>query len=200
MLHEGMRPRGAPTIGPPLDRVVAVAKPFLTRGTLAARLVVAGTLLLVGLPALTIAVYVLGYPTTPVPPAVVVLVDGLQLLIVLNAVVVVAQLARGAGIRIHWTQRTQMRMANVGKPGARFHRSGPTELNVLSFTLVEMIWAQERNGHPVLDQAVLDYIRDAVTVELEHRRRVSTLERRLAALEGKLAGRSGAGAPQDDRR
>jgi hypothetical protein len=186
MLHEHVRPRGAPTISPLSGWVVAAARPFLTRGTLAARLVIAGTLLLVGLPALTIVVYGLGYPTAPVPLAVVVLVDGLQLLIVLNAAVVVAQLARGAGIRIPWTRRTHMRMANVGKPRARFHGSGPTELHVLSFALVEMIWEEERNGRPGLDQAVLDYIREAVTVELEHRRRVATLEQRLAALEAGL--------------
>jgi hypothetical protein len=48
-------------------------------------------------------------------------------------------------------------------------------------------------------RAVLDYIRDAVTVEIEHRRGAAALERRLADLEVRLAGGSGAGKPDGQR-
>jgi hypothetical protein len=47
--------------------------------------------------------------------------------------------------------------------------------------LVEMFWEQERKSGAVLGPVVLDYIRDAVTTELHHRRRWDVLEQRVGA-------------------
>ncbi|HET9000589.1 MAG TPA: hypothetical protein VFP86_13170 [bacterium] len=164
------------------------ARVLLTRGTLTTRLVLAGILLLVGLPVLTILIYVWGYPSAPVPRAAVVVVDTFQVLIVLNAIVVIAQLALETRIRYPWVVGTPSRMREVSGTSAPAQHSGPIGLRALSLSLAEAIWEQERNGRAVPGQAILDYIRDAVTAELEYRRRVSTLERRLADLEVRFGG------------
>jgi len=192
VIHGNVQRRSPRTAVPRSGGAAAIARVVLTRGTLTTRLFVAGTLLLVGLPVLTILVYIWGYPSTPVPLFVVVLVDGLQVLIVLNGIVVVAQLAMETGIRVP-------RPAGHRSQSAPLRRSGPVGLRELCLSLVEAIWKLERNGRAVPDQAVLNYIRDAVTAELEHRRRAAALERRLAELEIGLTGGAGAGRREDDQ-
>ncbi len=174
----------------------AIMRGVLTRGTLTTRLLVAGTLLLVGLPLLTILVYVRGYPSTPVP-LVVVLVDGLQVLIILNAFVVMGQLVLETGIRVPRpaSKRSEIREDDEAS-ALRRRRSGG--LRELSLNLAEVIWELERRNRTVPRQAILDYIRDAVTAELEHRRRASALERRLAELEMRLRGGIRADEPETD--
>jgi hypothetical protein len=199
MLREKMGGRGAVTVIPPLDGAVTVAKLLLTRPALSTRLLVAGVLLLVGLPALTILVYVWGYPSTTVPLPVAIVVDGLQLLIVLNALVAVSQLLTGIGIRMPWAASERTRKGKSGVASTPVRRNGPVGLHALSLDLAESIWEHERNGHSTLGQSILDYIRDAVVAELEHRRRTSALERRLSELEVKLSGRTGV-RRGDDRR
>ena len=178
--------------------VAVRARVLLTRGTLTTRLVLAGILLLVGLPVLTILIYVWGYPSAPVPRAAVVAVDTFQVLIVLNAIVVIAQLALETRIRYPSVVGTPSRMREVSETSAPAQHSGPIGLRALSLSLAEAIWEQERNGRAVPGQAILDYIRDAVTAELEYRRRVSTLERRLADLEVRFGG-GGAAASRKTR-
>jgi hypothetical protein len=56
------------------------------------------------------------------------------------------------------------------------------ELQSFVATLVEMISEREQRMHRQMDGTVLGYVRDAVTVELEYRRRVHELDRRLALL------------------
>ena len=176
----------APLVG----GTAAVIRGVLTRWTLTTRLLVAGTLLLVGLPLLSILVYVRGYPATPVPLTVV-LVDTLQVLIILNAFVVIGQLVLETGIR---PPRLASKLSQIrdDEASAPLRRSRSGELRELSLSLAEGIWELERKGRAVPRQAVLDYIRDAVTAELEHRRRASALERRLAELEVILSGGVGA--------
>jgi hypothetical protein len=87
-------------------------------------------------------------------------------------------------------------MREVSETSAPSQHSGPIGLRALSLSLAEAIWEQERNGRAVPGQAILDYIRDAVTAELEYRRRASTLERRLTDLEIQFAG----GAAQRSRK
>ena len=153
---------------------------------------------MVALPVLTILVYVWGYPSSPVPLPLVVLVDVLQALIVFNAVLVVAQLV-GTRIRVPWVSGRHNQRADTREAPLPPRRSGPEGLRELSLRLAEMIWEQERNRGAVLGPAVLDYVRDAVTAELDHRRRREALEQRLANLELLLTGVSGAEAPYHDR-
>ena len=56
------------------------------------------------------------------------------------------------------------------------------ELQSLVATLVEMISEREQRMQRQMDGAVLGFVRDAVAVELEHRRRVDELDRRLTLL------------------
>jgi hypothetical protein len=199
MLSEEIGRNGLPTIGPALYGVIGLSKMLLTRGTLATRLVIAGILLLLGLPALTILVYVWSYQPAAVPFPVVVLVDGLQLLIVLYAVVVVSQFVASTGTRVRWISRKRGQTREGRMTPALPQRSSTAGLPELSLSLAEMIWKMERERRGALGEAVLDYIRDAVTVELEHRRTAAAMELRLAALEVTLTGGSGAGTP-DGRR
>ncbi len=182
----GRGPRG-------LGRAVAIARRVATGGTLALRLLATGILLFVGLPILTMLLYIWGYPATPVPPLVVILVDVLQLLIVAYAVVVGAQLVtyaavvatqfgRGARRRAPaaWGERTLSEevRAKSAEPSA-----GWAGVREWPQRLVEMIWLQEQRGRPEFGSAALAYVHDAVTVELEHRRRAEALDRRAAELE-----------------
>ena len=197
MIRGSVGLRGAPTITPPFNG--AIARVFLAGRTLATRLVVAGALLVAGLPVLTILVYVWGYPSSPVPIPLVVLVDGLQVMIVLYAVVIVAQFVAGTGIRVSWVSGRHNQMADAREAPLPVRRRGPVGLRELSLRLAEMIWEQERNRRAVLGPAILDYVRDAVTAELEHRRTRDALEQRLARLELLLTGVSGAEASDHDR-
>lgn len=54
------------------------------------------------------------------------------------------------------------------------------ELQSFVATLVEMIAEREQRMHRPVDAAVLAYVHDAVTVELEYRRRMRELDRRIA--------------------
>ncbi len=152
---------------------LAVTKALVTGGTLATRLLIAGALLLVGLPVLTILVYLWSSPPTPAPIPLLVVVDGLQVLIVLNALVVVGQLLVGV--------RRRRSNAQVSWTGVSKNR--PKSLQELCVELTEMIWEHERQTRSGLDHAVLAYVRDAVTVEVERRRRRVVLDQRLADLE-----------------
>jgi len=179
MVRETADLRGAPTIVSS-NGVIARLTTLLTGGTLATRLVVAGTLLMVGLPVLTILVHVWGYPPTPVTLPLVYLADGLQVLIVLNALVIAAQLVGRSRIRVPWVSSRRPQAVGAGEALRPLRRSGPVELRELCVDLAVRIWEQERKSGAVLGPVVLDYIRDAVTTELEHRRRKDVLERRLA--------------------
>ncbi len=155
-------------------------KAVVTGGTLATRLLIAGALLLVGLPVLTILVYLWdSAPTPPIP--LVVVVDSLQLLIVLNALVVVGQLLVGVRRRRSSLADSPRPIAQVSWAGVSVDR--PKGLRELCAELTEMIWERERHARSGLDHAVLAYVRDAVTVEVERRRRRVVLDQRLAELE-----------------
>ncbi len=185
----------------PLSRgAIAIVRTLLAGGTLATRLMVAGTLLLVGLPVLTILVYVWGYPWSPGPLPLVVLVDGLQVLIVLSAIVVVAQLVAGTRIRARRVPSRHRETVETRETPLPPQRNGPTGLREFSLRLAEMIWEQERKNSAVVGAAVLDCVREAVTAELEHRRRMHVLEQRLANLEVSLTGGSGTDASDYERR
>jgi hypothetical protein len=165
----------AQSVGP-----LTVMKAVVTGGSLATRLLISGALLLVGLPVLTILVYLWGSPPTPAPIPLLVLVDSLQVLIVLNALVVVGQLLVGV--------RRRSSLADSRMPDARVSWAGvsvdrPKSLQELCVELTEMIWEHERHARSGLDHAVLAYVRDAVTVEVERRRRRVVLDQRLAELE-----------------
>jgi hypothetical protein len=65
------------------------------------------------------------------------------------------------------------------------------ELQSLVATLVEMISEREQRMHRQMDGSVLEYVRDAVMVELEYRRRMHELDRRLALLAEPVAAKDG---------
>ena len=61
-------------------------------------------------------------------------------------------------------------------------------LKELAHQLADLAWAlEERTQHPASD-TVLEYVRDAVTVEVEYRRRLRDLERRLNEILAAPAG------------
>lgn len=65
------------------------------------------------------------------------------------------------------------------------------ELRSFVATLVQSIWELEQRTHRQMDAAVVGYVRDAVAVELEHRRRMEELDRRIRFLEEPAAAPGG---------
>lgn len=57
------------------------------------------------------------------------------------------------------------------------------ELKEVVHHLTDLIWQAEQRTEHMMDDAILTYVRDAVGAEVEYRRRVSELDRRLAELE-----------------
>jgi hypothetical protein len=57
-------------------------------------------------------------------------------------------------------------------------------LKDLARQLADLIWTLEQQTQQPADPAVLGYVQEAVTVELEYRRRMRDLERRLADIVG----------------
>ncbi len=57
--------------------------------------------------------------------------------------------------------------------------------------LTDLIWDREHKSQRPVDAAILSYVQDAVIAELEYRRRMSDLDRRIAELESM----TGAGVP-----
>jgi hypothetical protein len=49
--------------------------------------------------------------------------------------------------------------------------------------LADLIWQMEQQTQRTVEDTVLAYVRDAVTTEMEYRRRVQDLDRKLAELE-----------------
>lgn len=165
-------------------------------GTLGIRLLAAGTLLVVGLPLLTVLLYSAGYPATPVPLPIVLLADGLQLLIVAYALVVGAQLVAYAGLAVTRFGRSGARpMETSGEraPAGEVRAApaspsdGWTVLREEAVRLADMIWRQEQRGRPEYGPAALALVRETVALEVEHRRRTAVLQRRAAELEAWIA-------------
>ena len=65
------------------------------------------------------------------------------------------------------------------------------ELREYVHKLTDFIWDREHRSQKPVDAAILSYIQDAVIAELEYRRRMSDLDRRIAELESL----TGAGVP-----
>lgn len=57
-------------------------------------------------------------------------------------------------------------------------------LKDLARQLADLTWTLEQQTQQPADAAVLGYVQEAVTVELEYRRRMHDLERRLADIVG----------------
>ncbi len=176
-----------------LGGAVAIVTRVMSGGTLAIRVLATGILLFVGLPMLTVFLYLLGYPARRVPLPIVILVDGLQLVIVAYAVVVGAQLVAHAATAVTrfgrgapraapaaWNERTQREALGAV---SRSSSGGWAVLREGALRLADLIWLQERRGRPEFGPAALAYVRDAVTLELEYRRRAAALRRRALELE-----------------
>jgi hypothetical protein len=50
--------------------------------------------------------------------------------------------------------------------------------------LADLIWQREQQTEQAVEDPVLTYVHDAVTTELDYRRRMRELDRRLRDLEG----------------
>ncbi|TMI87911.1 MAG: hypothetical protein E6H00_14190 [Bacillati bacterium ANGP1] len=66
---------------------------------------------------------------------------------------------------------------------------GGSEMELRQFvaSLANMIWERERKTQQQVDAVVLGYVHGAVTAELEYRRRMHELSRRLAEIDKTLA-------------
>ncbi len=58
------------------------------------------------------------------------------------------------------------------------------ELKDLVHSLTDLIWEREMRTQQPAETAILGYVQDVVSVEIEYRRRMRDLDRRLAELEG----------------
>jgi len=61
------------------------------------------------------------------------------------------------------------------------------ELRQFVANLANMIWERERKTQQQIDAVVLGYVHGAVAAELEYRRRMHDLNRRLAEIDQTLA-------------
>jgi hypothetical protein len=52
--------------------------------------------------------------------------------------------------------------------------------------VADLIWHHEQRTNQPMEEAIVTYIRDAVRAEIEYRRRMVDLDRRLAELEGQV--------------
>jgi hypothetical protein len=189
-------PAGAVLARRAVSGAIAIARRVATAGTLAIRLLAAGILLVVGLPLLTVLLYSLGYPATPVPLPIVILVDALQVLIVAYAIVAGVQFLAYAGMAVTRFGRSASRLApppDERAPGGEVRATsdsaslGWAALRQGALRLADMIWEQEQHGRAEFGPAALAYVRDAVTLEVEHRRQAAVLERRAGELEAWIA-------------
>lgn len=57
------------------------------------------------------------------------------------------------------------------------------ELREYVHKLTEFIWQREHQSQKSVDAAILSYVQDAVIAELEYRRRMHDLDRRIAELD-----------------
>lgn len=87
-------------------------------------------------------------------------------------------------------------MKDENAPGAS-HPGGGTrrtmQLKEMVHQMADSIWEHEQRTKQRTEDAVLTYVRDAVSAELEYRRRVTDLDRRLVELESPARG---LGAPE----
>jgi hypothetical protein len=60
---------------------------------------------------------------------------------------------------------------------------GHMDLREFVHKLTDFIWEREHKSQKPVDAAILSYVQDAVIAELEYRRRMSDLDRRIAELE-----------------
>ncbi|HKX19884.1 MAG TPA: hypothetical protein VJT33_17920 [bacterium] len=67
------------------------------------------------------------------------------------------------------------------------------QLKEMVHQMADSIWEHEQRTKQRTEDAVLTYVRDAVSAELEYRRRVTDLDRRLVELESPARG---LGAPE----
>jgi hypothetical protein len=56
------------------------------------------------------------------------------------------------------------------------------ELKELARQLSDLVWAREQQTQQPMETAILGYVQDAVIAEIEHRRRLRDLDRRLVEL------------------
>jgi hypothetical protein len=57
------------------------------------------------------------------------------------------------------------------------------ELKQFATTLANAIWEREQRSHRSVDSAMLGYVQDAVAAQLEYRRRMQELDRRIVFLD-----------------
>lgn len=57
-------------------------------------------------------------------------------------------------------------------------------LKEVTHHLTDLIWTREQEAEQPVEEPILSYVQDAVNAEIEYRRRMRDLDRRLAELEG----------------
>ncbi len=72
---------------------------------------------------------------------------------------------------------------SLATDGERGGGGGPMAVRGLVQRLIDLVWEREQLGFQSAETVVMGYLRDAVTVGIDHRRRVRDLDRRLAELE-----------------
>ena len=75
-------------------------------------------------------------------------------------------------------RHTVWRRCNFSWGAARMH------LKDLVRDLADLIWQREQQTEQAVEDSVLTYVHDAVTTELDYRRRMRELDRRLRELAG----------------
>ncbi|GEM_PF-5114242 len=170
-----------PITGP--SRIAARLWSVALRGPLPTRLIVAGSLLLLGNPLLTLLAYRMGYQVERMPRLSLLLIGGLQGLIALYAAVVVTQLLVASAA--HGVGALAGRRRGSGHGAAVLRAVGPERqgaLRELARQAADVIWQHEEQGRGTIAGPVVAYIEEVIAAELRYRRRMRALADRLSRL------------------
>jgi hypothetical protein len=153
------------------------------RGSLSTRLIVAGSLLLLGSPLLTLLIYGMQAWSGRIPRAALILIGGLQGLIALNAAVVVAQSLVASGR--HTMAAVIRRWSGNDHSAVVLEAVGQERQKVLrevARRAADVIWEHEEEGRQPATRLVGAYIEEVIAAELRYRRRKRALASRLGGL------------------
>ncbi len=92
----------------------------------------------------------------------------------------------GVSLTLHLPEREASAAAPLLAAGRRGTRRGGirVQLKELVHGLTDLIWTLERDRPQSAEGPILSYVQEAVAVEIEYRRRMRDLDRRLAEIEG----------------
>jgi hypothetical protein len=165
------------------SRTFATLLSIALRGSLSTRLIVAGSLLALGNPLLTLLAYAMEDRSGSLPRAALIPIGGLQGLIALYAAVVFAQSLVASGryavsVVIRRSRGDSYSAAVLEAVGQERQKA----LRDVARQAADVVWEHEEESRQPVSALVVAYIEEVIATELRYRRRMRALESRLDGL------------------